>query len=141
MKCDLIRACAGPHMGILEQISATGNDGQRTSLGNSFTAKVAACLNAQGTPCTQISADKIDFGSGIVYDIIENLHGTKGSEAKLSCHHVTGGEGGAPPPPPPPGPPIQKPPPGNGNGDDFLKEAEKYLPWIAAGVLLLQLRQ
>jgi len=145
-KCELIRNCA--NYDLLEQISNTSDQGQRVALGNQFTAQVVACLNNQGVACKQTGADRIDFGvingCHIEYDVIENLKGTKGSEARVSCHKNLsgncGGEAGA-------GFTAGEQTSYNqgyagSTGAGFLPtggDINQYLPFIAGGLVLLLL--
>lgn len=94
-RCGLIHGCADHN--LIAQISAATGEA-RVQLGHRFTDGVVSCLKAGGMSCKKSGADRIDFGtiSGchIVYDVIENLKGTKGSEARVSCHKILTGNCG-----------------------------------------------
>lgn len=98
--CDLIRQCAAQVQGLFNQINSTSDVNTRTKLGNQITQHISQCVTALGRPNTKISVDQIRFhDTGVVYDVIENLKGTKGNIAQVSCHKnismgTNGGGGG-----------------------------------------------
>lgn len=130
MKCDYIRSCGAGLQGLLNQISGSSDVDTRVQLGNQFTAQLVQCLNSKGISCEQVAADQVDFGNGIVYDVIENLKGTKGPTAKISCHHVSEGTGGG-------GGDIDTGGSGGGGGNGGGNGFDEYLPYIAAGLGVL----